>query len=153
MKFIDYMPMGNAPISESEARQMNPLVLAFVGDSVHHLAVRTRLACNSDAKSGELHKLATSEVKATAQANMFGRIEGMLGEDEMAIYKRARNSKVHTMAKHATCMEYKCASGFEALIGYLYLTGKHDRLVEIYQTALAEDIAQDNVNDMANIHL
>lgn len=150
MKYEDYMPIGNAPISESEARQMNPLVLAFVGDSVHHLAVRTRLACNSDAKSGELHKLATSEVKATAQANMFGRIESMLSDDEMSIYKRARNSKVHTMAKHATCLEYKCASGFEALIGYLYLTGKHDRLVKIYQTALATDIVNNKTSDTAN---
>lgn len=144
MKNLDYMPINNAPITDAEARQMNPLVLAFVGDSVHHLAVRTRLACNSDSKAGELHKAATGEVKATAQANMFGRIESMLSDDEISIYKRARNSKVHTVAKHATCMEYKCASGFEALIGFLYLTGNHDRLKEIYAVAIGIDSAIEN---------
>lgn len=144
MKYLDYMPINNTPITDAEARQMNPLVLAFVGDSVHHLAVRTRLACNSDSKAGELHKAATSEVKATAQAGMFGRIVKMLNDDEISIYKRARNSKVHTMAKHATCMEYKCASGFEALIGYLYLTGNHDRLKEIYAVAIESDSVNEN---------
>lgn len=131
----DYIPINNAPIDEFEARQYNPLVLAFVGDSVHHLIVRSRLACNTTAKTGQLHILASKEVKASAQADMIDRIIDELTDDELSVYKRARNSKMNTMAKHATCGEYKKASGFEALIGYLYLTAQHERLEHLYLVA------------------
>lgn len=131
----DYIPINNAPIDEFEARQYNPLVLAFVGDSVHHLIVRSRLACNTTAKTGQLHILASKEVKAGTQADMIDRIMDELTEDELSVYKRARNSKMNTMAKHATCGEYKKASGFEALIGYLYLTAQHERLEHLYSVA------------------
>lgn len=131
----DYIPINNAPIDEFEARQYNPLVLAFVGDSVHHLIVRSRLACNTTAKTGQLHILASKEVKASTQANMIDRIIDELTDDELSVYKRARNSKMNTMAKHATCGEYKKASGFEALIGYLYLTAQHERLEHLYLVA------------------
>lgn len=131
----DYIPINNAPIDEFEARQYNPLVLAFVGDSVHHLIVRSRLACNTTAKTGQLHILASKEVKASAQADMIDRIIDELTDDELSVYKRARNSKMNTMAKHATCGEYKKASGFEALIGYLYLTAQHERLEHLYSVA------------------
>lgn len=139
---MEYIPVNAAPMKENNAKQLNPLVMAFVGDSVHHLAVRTRLANNSDAKAGVLHKAATSEVKASTQSLMFSAIESMLSEEETTIYKRARNSKMNTMAKNATGTEYKRASGFEALIGYLYLIGSHARLCEIYDAALKglEDI-------------
>lgn len=135
----DYIPINNAPIDEFEARQYNPLVLAFVGDSVHHLIVRSRLACNTTAKTGQLHILASKEVKAGTQANMIDRIMDELTEDELSVYKRARNSKMNTMAKHATCGEYKKASGFEALIGYLYLTAQHERLEHLYSVASKTD--------------
>lgn len=131
----DYIPINNAPIDEFEARQYNPLVLAFVGDSVHHLIVRSRLACNTTAKTGQLHILASKEVKASTQADMIDRIMDELTDDELSVYKRARNSKMNTMAKHATCGEYKKASGFEALIGYLYLTAQHERLEHLYSVA------------------
>lgn len=131
----DYIPINNAPIDEFEARQYNPLVLAFVGDSVHHLIVRSRLACNTTAKTGQLHILASKEVKASTQADMIDRIIDELTDDELSVYKRARNSKMNTMAKHATCGEYKKASGFEALIGYLYLTAQHERLEHLYSVA------------------
>lgn len=135
----DYIPINNAPIDEFEARQYNPLVLAFVGDSVHHLIVRSRLACNTTAKTGQLHILASKEVKAGTQADMIDRIMDELTEDELSVYKRARNSKMNTMAKHATCGEYKKASGFEALIGYLYLTAQHERLEHLYLVASKTD--------------
>lgn len=135
----DYIPINNAPIDEFEARQYNPLVLAFVGDSVHHLIVRSRLACNTTAKTGQLHILASKEVKATTQADMIDKIMDELTEDELSVYKRARNSKMNTMAKHATCGEYKKASGFEALIGYLYLTAQHERLEYLYAKASITD--------------
>lgn len=135
----DYIPINNAPIDEFEARQYNPLVLAFVGDSVHHLIVRSRLACNTTAKTGQLHILASKEVKAGTQADMIDRIMDELTEDELSVYKRARNSKMNTMAKHATCGEYKKASGFEALIGYLYLTAQHERLEHLYAVASKTD--------------
>lgn len=135
----DYIPINNAPIDEFEARQYNPLVLAFVGDSVHHLIVRSRLACNTTAKTGQLHILASKEVKAVTQADMIDKIMDELTEDELSVYKRARNSKMNTMAKHATCGEYKKASGFEALMGYLYLTAQHERLEYLYAKASITD--------------
>lgn len=146
----DYIPINNAPIDEFEARQYNPLVLAFVGDSVHHLIVRSRLACNTTAKTGQLHILASKEVKASTQADMIDRIVDELTDDELSVYKRARNSKMNTMAKHATCGEYKKASGFEALIGYLYLTAQHERLEHLYLVASNAECAipseiEDNV--------
>lgn len=149
----DYIPINNAPIDEFEARQYNPLVLAFVGDSVHHLIVRSRLACNTTAKTGQLHILASKEVKASTQANMIDRIIDELTDDELSVYKRARNSKMNTMAKHATCGEYKKASGFEALIGYLYLTAQHERLEHLYLVAsnaecdLPSEIKDNKISD------
>ena len=124
----DTIPFLTTIITKAEADEMNPLVLAFVGDSVH---VRTRLALSSDKKSGALHKLATKEIKAEAQADKIEKLLPCLSEEEVAVYKRARNAHYSSSAKNASIGDYKKASGFEALLGYLYLTGKHDRLNEL----------------------
>ena len=90
-----------------------------------------RLAISSDKKSGALHKLATNEIKAEAQADKIEKLLPCLFEEEVAVYKRARNAHYSSSAKNASIGDYKKASGFEALLGYLYLTGKHDRLNEL----------------------
>lgn len=124
----DNIPVLNSSITPSEARAMNPLVLAFVGDSVQQLYVRTRLVLSSTGKSGALHKLAVREIKAVAQAETLELLLPLFSEEELSVYKRARNSKANTVAKNATVAEYKKASGFEAVLGYLYLSGQHERL-------------------------
>lgn len=120
------------PISESDARNYNPLSLAFIGDSVYENYVRERLLLSHpNMLPRDLHKKAVSYVKASAQSRIISGIEEKLSEDEFYIYKRGRNTKSHTIPKNADLLDYKRASGFEALIGYLYLIGRDARLEEI----------------------
>lgn len=107
---------------------MNAQVLAFVGDGVHTLYIRGKLALNSEVKSKELHKNAVEFVRAAGQSEIIEKLVNIFNEDELAIYKRARNYKTHSQAKNATVAEYKRATGFEAVLGYLYLTGQTERL-------------------------
>lgn len=118
-------------VSEQTANGLSPIVLAFIGDAVYSLYVRERLAIEHDYKSGELNKLAVSRVRASAQAEHAVKIQEILTEDELAVFKRARNAKKGTKAKSASVSEYNLSTGFEALIGYLYITGKTERLNEI----------------------
>ena len=112
----------------NKAKNLNPVVLAFVGDAVYSLFVRERLTFLSDCKTGELNIKATSEVNAGAQAVFVKDILEILNEEELAVFKRARNAKKTTKAKHASVSDYNMATGFEAILGYLYLTGQNDRL-------------------------
>ncbi|MEG2014163.1 MAG: ribonuclease III domain-containing protein [Clostridia bacterium] len=112
----------------NEAKQLNPLALAFVGDAVHSLFVREILVHKQDSKAGVLHTLTSSEVKCTHQCLMLDKIIDSFTEEEIDIYKRARNCHNNNVAKNATLVEYKKATGFEAVIGYLYLTGQRERL-------------------------
>lgn len=115
-------------IDKKEANNINPIVLAFVGDAVYSLYVREKLVFSSDYKTGELNKLAVNAVKATSQANFVREIMPILTEEEVAIFKRGRNAKKTTKAKNASVAEYNMSTGFEALLGYLYITGQNDRL-------------------------
>ena len=111
-----------------KAKNLNPIVLAFVGDAVYSLFVRERLTFLSDSKTGELNKKATAQVCATAQSAFMKEIEELLTEEEITVYKRARNAKKGTRAKNASIQDYNTATGFEAVLGYLYLVGQNDRL-------------------------
>ncbi len=111
-----------------KAKNLNPIVLAFIGDAVYSLFVRERLTFQSDFKTGELNILATAQVNAGAQSSFLKEILGLLNEDEVSIFKRARNAKKGTRAKHASVADYNTATGFEAVLGYLYLIGDLDRL-------------------------
>ena len=115
-------------MDKNKAKNLNPIVLAFVGDAVYSLFVRERLTFTSDSKTGELNAKATAEVNAVAQAEFLKNIMPLLDEDELSIFKRARNAKKPTKAKHASVAEYNIATGFEAILGYLYLIGQNDRL-------------------------
>ncbi len=110
------------------ANNLNPIVLAFVGDAVYSLFVREKLTFLSDSKAGELNKLATKEVMASAQAEFIKQILPILNEEEMSVFKRARNAKKGTKAKHASVVDYNNATGFEAVLGYLYIIGETERL-------------------------
>ncbi len=124
-----------ALMSVNKATSLNPLVLSFVGDAVHTLFVRVRLAHTCKGKTNILHTHASKQVNAKSQCNAMQAIESMLEEEEMNIYLRARNAKVHTLPKHASVAEYKTASGFEAILGYLYLIGNHKRLAQLMDKA------------------
>ena len=110
------------------ARNLNPILLAFVGDAVYSLFVREKLIFSCDKKAGEMNKLAVSMVRATAQAEFLNQIIDILNEDELAIYKRARNAKKPSKSKSASVAEYNSSTGFEAVLGYLYIIGETERL-------------------------
>ncbi len=111
-----------------KANNLNSIVLAFVGDAVYSLFVREKLTFSTDLKTGELNKMATAEVNATAQAKFVQELMPLFTEEELAIFKRARNAKKPTKAKHASVAEYNSATGLEAVLGYLYIIGDFDRL-------------------------
>ncbi len=115
-------------MDKDKANNLSPVVLAFVGDAVYSLFVRERLTFFSDQKTGELNKLAVKEVNAQAQAEFYKEIEYLLTEEEKAVFRRGRNAKKTTKSKSASTAEYNASTGFEALLGYLYLTGNKDRL-------------------------
>ena len=111
---------------------MNPVVLAFVGDAVYTLLVRERLALSHQYKTGELDRLTAKIVSAHGQSERLNEILPLLTEEEMDIFKRGRNAKKPTKSKNASVGEYVRSTGFEALIGYLYLTGQALRIEELF---------------------
>lgn len=118
--------------SVNGARQLNPLVLAFVGDAIYEVFIRSYLVDNNrDMSVHKLHVKAISYVKARAQSNIIKELESILTEEEFTIFKRGRNSKSGTVPKNADLQEYRAATGFEALLGFLYLTEQNERLNEI----------------------
>ena len=115
-------------LTKEKAKSLSSIVLAFVGDAVYTLFVRENLALKSDAKTGELNKISSSVVCAKAQAKRVDELMDILSEEEIAVFKRARNAKKGAKAKNASVVEYNKATGFEAIIGFLYLTGNYQRL-------------------------
>lgn len=111
--------------------QLSPLTLAFVGDAVYEVFIRTKLAKDINMQVAKLHKKAIKYVSAVAQSKIVKNIESDFTEEEIAVYKRGRNAHSHTSAKNADIVDYRKATGFEALIGYLYLKKDSDRLDEI----------------------
>ena len=125
------------PISKQDALALPPMSLAFIGDAVQSLYTRTRVTVGETLKkTGALHKEVTQVVKAVAQASEVEKLLPLFDEDEKDLFRRARNCKVQTSAKHADPAEYRKASGFEAVIGYLYLTGNTARLFEFLSACM-----------------
>lgn len=119
-----------------KAKMLSPLQLAYIGDAVYELCVRTYLIEQSTLSVNELHREAVNFVKAKVQADVILSMEEELTEEEWSIVKRGRNAKTTSVPKNANLIDYKYATGFEALIGYLYLTGQKDRLSEIFHMTL-----------------
>ena len=111
--------------------EASPLYLAYIGDAVYELYIRTMIAKDANIPVSKLHKTATSFVKAKAQSETVHKLMEYLTEEEIKVFKRGRNAKSNTSAKNADIVDYRHATGFEALIGYLYLKKDFDRLNEI----------------------
>ena len=120
------------PAEKERVKQMNPVVLAFVGDAVYTLLVRERLALSSRYKAGELDRRTAQIVSAHGQSERLNEILPLLSEEETDIFKRGRNAKKATKSKNASVGEYVRSTGFEALMGYLYLTGQTERIEELF---------------------
>ena len=133
---LHQLMMDSGKLSLSDVKMLNPLVLAYVGDSVYDTFVRTLLVSGGHGQVAKLHKMSVEFVKAKAQADILGKINELLTPEEQDIVRRGRNSKSTTMPKNADVFDYRYATGFEALIGFLYLTGQIDRLMEIIRLVI-----------------
>lgn len=121
----------DSTVTPDEARQYSPVVLAFIGDAVYSLYVREKLCFSTDYKTGELQKLTSKTVSAHGQSELVEKLFPFFTQEETEIFKRGRNAKKPTKSKNATVAEYNRSTGFEAVIGYLYITGNKRRIDEL----------------------
>ncbi|SHJ50891.1 ribonuclease-3 family protein [Clostridium amylolyticum] len=120
-----------------EAKRLHPLQLALIGDAVFELFIRNYILCiNTELNAHKIHVEAINYVKAHGQSEIIKSIEDELTEDEIYIFKRGRNAKSPTVPKNADVTEYRYATGFEALVGYLYLTDNQERLKYILEKSI-----------------
>ena len=123
-------------IGEVDVRTYSPLALAYIGDGVFDLVIRTVIVGKGNTKASQLHYQTSHIVKAQSQALMIEALEEELTEEEADVYRRGRNAKSPTMAKNASMSDYRKATGFEALMGYLYFTDRFERVVELTKLGL-----------------
>ena len=120
-------------IPVQKAKNLSPVTLAFVGDAVYSLYVRERLVLSTDFGTGTLQKMTSSEVSAHGQSELLEKILPFFTEEENDIFKRGRNAKKSTRSKNASVAEYNRSTGFEAVLGYLYLTGQYQRIAQLLE--------------------
>lgn len=121
---------------EVDVRAYSPLTLAYIGDAVYELVIRTVIVERANKAANELHKKTVKYVQAGTQAAMIMALQDVLTEDEIAVFKRGRNAKSNTSAKNASITDYRKATGFEALIGYLYLMDDMDRVLYLVKEGI-----------------
>lgn len=125
-------------VEDKDIKTISPLVFAYIGDSVYDLIIKSILVGRGNIPVNKLHKKASDLVKAQSQVRMYESVKDVLSEDEVAIFKRGRNAKSYTSAKNASKIDYRMATGYEALIGYLYMEDKIDRIYELVKKGLEE---------------
>ena len=123
-------------IDSKDIRTYSPLTLAYIGDAVFDLVIRSVLVNRGNTAVNNLHKKASAIVKAPTQAAIAAAIMEDMTEEERDVFRRGRNSKPHTKAKNASTIEYLEATGFEAVMGYLYLQGNTDRAMELIKLGI-----------------
>lgn len=129
-------------IKPIDVMNLQPLVLAYIGDAVYEVYVRTMLVVNKKTNVNMLHKMSIKYVKAKAQSDTVKRIMDKLTSEEQDVVRRGRNAKSATVPKHAEITDYRYSTGYEALIGYLYLINQTDRLMEILKMSVEEGSSQ-----------
>ena len=117
---------------EVDIHEMSPLALAFVGDAVLELLVRAKLVGTTRLQPNRLHTVVTHYVSAHAQSRELEILEPLLSEAEASVLRRGKNASKASVAKHATVQEYRASTGFECLLGWLYLQGRTDRVQELF---------------------
>ena len=118
-------------VSAQRANTLSPVTLAFVGDAVYSLYVREKLVLSTDYSTGTLQKLTSGEVSAHGQSELLEKLIPLFTEEESEIFRRGRNAKKPTKSKNASVAEYNRSTGLEAVLGFLYLTGRYDRISEL----------------------
>lgn len=126
----------NFHLKEQDIRGYSPLALAYIGDGVYELVIRTLVVQEANRPARELHRRTTEYVKASAQAAMILALREELTEEEADVFKRGRNAQPGTTAKNASRADYHKATGFEALMGYLYLTGQTERMLALIRRGM-----------------
>lgn len=114
--------------------EVSPLILAYIGDAFYEMVVRTIEISKGNRQVNKLHKDSVKLVNAGTQAGLADALQDIMSEEELNIYKRGRNAKANTSAKNASIGDYRKATGFEALMGYLYLAGRQERAIELIKT-------------------
>lgn len=123
-------------LREIDIVDYSPLTLAYIGDGIYEIVIRTIIVDMANKQVNKIHKEAADLVKAQTQAQMIHLLMEHLTEEEVGVYKRGRNAKAITKAKNASMSDYRTATGFEALMGWLYLTNQSDRMFELIKLAL-----------------
>lgn len=123
-------------IADVDIKTYSPLALAYIGDGIFDLVIRSIVVSKGNTKANQLHQYTSHIVKAASQAQMIEALEEELTEEEADVYRRGRNAKSPTMAKNASMADYRKATGFEALMGYLYLKDDFERIVELTKLGL-----------------
>lgn len=132
--FLNSLNLKSVP-----ANSYSPLVLAYIGDAIYDVYVRTAIVAQGNKSVNKMHQEAKLYVKASEQAKIYHKIESILTQEEISIYKRGRNAKSYTSPKNALISDYRQATGLEALIGYLYIDGQIDRVIELLDKAILEN--------------
>ncbi len=123
-------------LGEVDVKQYSPLALAYIGDSIYDLIIKSLVVNEGNQQVQKLHKRTSRFVKASAQSQMMRVLQEQLTEEEHAVYKRGRNAKSVTPAKNQSVTDYRRATGFEALMGYLYLKKEWGRMLALVKTGL-----------------
>lgn len=128
--------LATFPGKRQDVRAYSPLTLAYIGDAVYDLVIRTVVVERANRPANELHHITVNYVSAGAQAKIVEALMEEFTEEEQSVYRRGHNSKPHTMAKNASAGDYLKATGFEAVLGYLYLSDRMDRVLELIKNGI-----------------
>lgn len=135
----------NMDLDDINITDYSPLTLAYIGDGIYEIVIRTVIVDETNRQVNKIHKAASNLVKAGTQAKMIHYIMDDLTDEELTIYKRGRNAKAVTRAKNASMSEYRTATGFEALMGWLYLTGQSERMMKLIKKSVTVFTAEDQL--------
>ena len=137
-------------LKEVDVNSYSPLVLAYIGDCIYDLIIKTMVISGGNKQVHKLHEETSTYVQASAQSLMMRAIQPCLSEEEHAVYRRGRNSRTVSPAKNQSITDYSRATGFEALIGYLYLKKEYHRILELVKTGL-QNLSHDNQEDVTGL--
>lgn len=144
--FHDYI-QDALQLNETDVRSYSPLVLAYIGDCVYDLIIKSMVISNGNKQVHKLHEETSQYVQASAQSKMMRAMQPCLTEEEHVVYRRGRNAKSVSPAKNQSITDYRRATGFEALLGFLYLRKEYERLMELVKIGLEHLKEEENMNE------